>query len=77
MTALHHFGEILRSLLIAIPLPVVRVLFLMLLIALFVWVLRLPASAVSTTDPSSGRRLNLRPWALLAVAIQIAIYAVL
>jgi hypothetical protein len=77
MTPLHHFGEALRSLLIAVPLPLVRAAFLAILIGLFVWVGCLPASAVTNTDDTSARRVNLRPWALLSLAIQIAIYSFL
>ena len=77
MTPLHHFGEAIRSLLIAVPLPLVRVAFLAILIGLFVWVLRLPTSAVTNPDAPPGSRVNLRPWALLSLAIQIAIYSLL
>ena len=77
MTPLHHFGEAIRSLLIAVPLPLARAAFLAILIGLFLWVWRLPASAVTNTDDTSARRISLRPWALLSLAIQIAIYSLL
>jgi len=74
---LHHFGELLRNGLLAIPLPVVRAVFLTLLVGLFLWVLFLPKSAVVAPGPSARRGANLRPWALLALVIQIAIYSFL
>ena len=75
MTPLHHIGEFCRNLLLQVPLPVVRGLFLLPLIALLIWVLRLPRA--ETTDPDRPLRLaeNLKLWAALALLIQITIYA--
>ncbi len=42
MTPLHTIGEFVRNLMLRIPLPAVRVLFVGLLVALLLWVLRLP-----------------------------------
>jgi len=77
MTPLHHFGDLLRNVLLAVPLPVVRAVFLMLLVSLCIWVLYLPASAVTAPATPRGRGANLRVWALIALAIQIAIYSLL
>ncbi|MFT5490955.1 MAG: hypothetical protein ACI8V5_001311, partial [Limisphaerales bacterium] len=41
---MHHIGEFFRNLTLAIPLGVVRLLFVGLLVALLIWVLRLPKS---------------------------------
>ena len=77
MTPLHQFGEFLRNLMLTIPLPVVRGLFLLTLVVLLVWVLRLPAAAV--TPPGGAKRWdeNLKFGAAVAVLLQIAIYAIL
>jgi hypothetical protein len=74
MTPLHNFGESLRNILLQIPLPAVRVLFVATLIILLVWVMRLPASR---TTPESGAKRwdeNLKIGAGLALTLQIVIY---
>lgn len=77
MTPLHYFGEFLRQALQTIPLLAVKILFVASLVALLVWVLRLPESA--TTPPGGARRWdeNLKLGAVLALAIQILIYSLL
>ena len=77
MTPLHYFGEFLRQALQTIPLLAVKILFVASLVALLVWVLRLPESA--TTPPGGARRWdeNLKLGAALALAIQILIYSLL
>jgi hypothetical protein len=77
MTPLHYIGDFLRGLLLQVPLPVVRVLFLAVPIVLLVWVLRLPRS--ETTSPEGAGRWdeNLKLWACVALAVQIVIYALL
>lgn len=74
MTWLHEFGELLRSGLLAVPLPVVRALFVSVPLGVLLWVLRLPNSA--TTPPGGARRWdeNLKLWASVALVIQIVIY---
>lgn len=76
MTPLHQFGEFLRDLLLRVPLGAVRVLFVATLALLLVWVLRLPAQDVSGVA-TSGKRHNLRPWAALALVVQLVIYLML
>ena len=76
MTPLHYIGDFFRELLLRVPLAAVRGLFLITLVILLVWVLML--SREETTDPSAtGNRRNLKPWAVLALLVQIVIYAVL
>lgn len=76
MSPLHQFGESIRSLLLSIPLPAVRALFVLTLVALLIWVLRLPESR--TSPPGGARRWdeNLKLTACLAILIQIIIYAI-
>lgn len=77
MTPLHHFGEAVRNLMLLIPLPAVRGLFLLTLVVLLIWVLRLPTAAV--TPPGGAKRWdeNLKIGAAVALLLQIAVYAML
>ena len=57
MTPLHYFGDIIRNLMLAIPLPMVRVLFIATFVALLLWVWRLPRDMTSPPlerKPQSG-----------------------
>ncbi|MCA9263703.1 MAG: hypothetical protein KDA60_07625 [Planctomycetales bacterium] len=74
MTPLHQLGDWIRNLLLGIPMPGVRGLFVGSLIALLVWVWRLPRAAVE--PPAGARRWdeNLKFGASLALIIQIVIY---
>ncbi len=75
MTPLHHIGNAIRESLASIPLPVVRGLFLALLIGLLIWVLRLPRSETTTTSETGESSMNLKWGAALAILLQIVIYA--
>ena len=77
MTPLHVFGEWLRNLLLQIPLPAVRVLFVLVLLSLIVWVLTLPRSETTSPDRPYRFTANLKLWAVLALMIQVAIYVFL
>jgi len=77
MTPLHHVGNWLRDLFGAIPLGVVRGLFLATLVVLLIWVLRQPRDAARPNEQSKPWFEDLRVWAAAAILIQIAIYAVL
>lgn len=76
MTPLHHIGEFFRNLTVAIPLGVVRLMFLALLIGLALWVLRLPKVETTPSDGSDIASENLKLWACLALGAQILIYAI-
>lgn len=76
MTPLHQIGDFLREVLLRIPLGAARGLMLATLLLVLLWVLRLPRE--ETADPAAGgNRRNLKPWAVLALLVQIAIYALL
>ena len=77
MSPLHHVGEFLRELLLAIPMPVVRALFLAVPLILLAWVLLLPRKQVTAPDGEAGRGGNLRIWAVLALALQVLVYSIL
>jgi hypothetical protein len=78
MSLLHSWGDLLRELLMRVPLEAARVLFVLFNLALLLWVLRLPKSQ---TQPSGSRRPslaeNLKLWAALTLLIQILIYSFL
>ena len=77
MTPFHHIGNLVRDLMLQIPLPVVRGMILAVPIVLLIWVLRLPRE-VTTPPESTGRAgENLKYGAALALLIQIAIYSLL
>ena len=75
MTPLHHIGEFFRNLTLAIPLGVVRLIFVALLVALLIWVLRLPKSETTPPGGSDKPTENLKLWAGLAISAQIVIYS--
>lgn len=76
MTPLHHFGSFVRDLFAAIPLAAARGLFLATLVVVLVWVIRLPKET-ARSSPASRWTEDLRVWAAVALAIQIAIYAMI
>lgn len=74
MTPLHHIGNAVRELMLQIPLEAVRAVFVGLPLAVLVWVLMLPKE--ETQPPESPRwDANLKVWAAVALAFQIAIYS--
>lgn len=75
MTPLHHIGEFFRNLTLAIPLGVVRLIFVGLLIALLIWVLRLPKAETTPPGGSDKPTENLKLWAGIALGAQILIYS--
>ncbi len=77
ITILHRVGETLREVMTAVPMPLVRAIFVGLLLALLVWVLRLPRERVRPpADVPSGWSSNLKLWAAVALGIQALIYLV-
>jgi hypothetical protein len=77
MTPLHVWGEFIRRLLLSVPLPVVRILFILVPLALLVWVLFLPKKEVTQREGSGSLGGNLKLWAAIALLIQILLYALL
>ncbi len=67
-------GDFLRELVIAIPLGVARMLFLLYFALLIFWVLTRPKSDVQGTLPISKKQIDLRPYAIVALSGQIIIY---
>lgn len=74
MTPLHHFGEALRQLLQAVPLSLVRCLFVGTLVIVLLWVMRLPRSETTPLQGATRWDENLKLGAGLALVIQILIY---
>lgn len=77
MTIFHAIGDFFREVLLQIPLGIVRAAFLVLLLALWVWVLRLPRSETAPPNRTSRWDENLKFWASVALVIQILIYSFL
>ncbi len=77
MTPLHEIGEMVRQWMLAVPMPVVRCLFVALPVIVLVWMLRLPKS--ETEPPGGAQRWdeNLKIGAGAALVIQIVIYCLL
>jgi len=79
VTPLHQVGDLFRQALLSVPLPLVRLLFVGSLVALLIWVVKLPRSATTATaapgSPDSTG--NLKAGAVVALVIQIAIYSLL
>ncbi len=74
MTPIHQLGSSLRQLLQQVPLSAVRALFVMTLVAVLVWVLRMPASRTSPEGGAKRWDENLKLGAALALGAQILIY---
>jgi hypothetical protein len=72
MSPLHGIGDFLRELLMRVPLEVVRGMFVAVFIVLLIWVLRLPREEVTNPDRTTQ---NLKPWAALALIVQLLIYS--
>ena len=77
MSPLHYFGEALRELLLTIPLSAVRGLFVLTLVAMFIWVLLLPRSMTTPLGGANRWDENLKIGAGAALLIQIVIYLML
>lgn len=77
MTIFHDIGNFFRSRLMEIPLELVRAVFLLMLLALLIWVLRLPRSETTPPNRKSRWDENLKLWASVALVIQILIYSFL
>ncbi len=75
MTPLHEIGHFFRDRLSQIPLEWVRCLFVLLPLALLIWVLRLPRSETTPPNRESRWDENLKLWAAAALVIQILIYS--
>lgn len=76
-TFLHRIGDAFREVLTAIPLPVVQSIFVAFLVALLVWVIRLPRERVAPpAGEPAGWSSHLKLWASVALVIQIAIYLI-
>jgi hypothetical protein len=75
-TILHTVGDQLRELFAAIPLPVVRWVFLAVPVLLLVWVLLWPRRAVTPPEGTGRWDENLRLWAAVALIMQIVIYSI-
>jgi hypothetical protein len=73
MTPLHRLGDAVRALLVGVPLPAAKTLFLALPALLLVWVILRKPDA----DDPPGRARAVRVWAAVALALQCLVYLLL
>lgn len=75
MTPLHWIGDLIRQAVIAVPMGVVRAIFVALLVGILVWVLRLPKERTQAPagEPATLAG-NLKLWAALALLLMALIY---
>ncbi|OHB74973.1 MAG: hypothetical protein A2W31_11910 [Planctomycetes bacterium RBG_16_64_10] len=77
MTPLHQVGQWVREMLLRIPLPVVRAIFLAVPILLLVWVLSLPRSETRSPEGTGGWSGDLKVMAAVALLLQVVVYSLL
>jgi len=77
VTVLHDVGQFVRDLLLAVPLPVARAVFLAVPTVVLIWVLTLPGSETKPPDHAGGWGGNLKVIAAVALLLQIVIYSLL
>ena len=69
-------GKYFRDILMGIDLTIAKLLFILYFLAIAYWVYNLPKSEVILNDKKSGKKINLRPFALGAMAAMIIIYLI-
>ncbi len=77
MSPLRSVGDFIRELFLAVPLEVARLLFVLLPALLLIWVFCLPRTETTAAATSRHSCRNLKIWAILALALQVVIYAFL
>jgi hypothetical protein len=76
VTVLHWFGDVIRSQLMLVPLPVARWLFIGLYLVLMGWVVQLHESQATPPDRQGHWYEDLRIWAWVALMFQVVVYSV-
>jgi hypothetical protein len=74
-TILHTFGDLVRELMLQVPLPVVRAVFLAVPVVLLIWVLRLPRAETTPEAPTGRFGENLKLGVAVALLLQVLIYS--
>ena len=69
-------GDMMRDMLLAIPMPVAKGIFITWFLFLIVWVMRLPREEVMYKPEGSDREVPLRPFAVSALSLMIIIYLI-
>jgi hypothetical protein len=67
-------GDAMRQWVVAVPVEAARGIFLVYFLILCIWILTLPQREVVVAHPRTGKLVNLRYVALLALVSQIVIY---
>ena len=68
-------GGFLRELMLWIPLPAVRIIFILVPVLLLIWVFTLDRRELCGQIHGARKPVNLRPFAIAALVIQILLYA--
>ncbi|MBC8215536.1 MAG: hypothetical protein H8E64_03385 [Candidatus Marinimicrobia bacterium] len=69
-------GDWLRGLVMAINITVARGFFILYFVLLIIWVSTLPKDEILLKMRSTGKEVNLRPYALAALTSQVIIYMI-
>jgi len=72
---LHAIGDYVRELMLLVPLPLVRAVFLAVPVVLLIWVLRLPRAETTPESPTGRFGENLKLGAAVALLLQVVIYS--
>ncbi len=69
-------GAFLREIILAIPLWVAKILFIIYPLLLLIWVLRMDKSEVKDDLPGTGKKIDLRPYVAVSLLGQVVIYLI-
>lgn len=69
-------GEVMRQWVVAIDVSWAKAIFIAYFALLLLWVLLLPKSEVIARQETTGKSVNLRPYAIAALVSQIVIYLI-
>jgi hypothetical protein len=69
-------GDMMRDMLLAIPMPVAKGIFIGWFLFLIIWVLRLPREEVMYKPEGSDKEVPLRPFAVASLSLMIVIYLI-
>jgi len=69
-------GQFIRNILLSIDLHIAKSLFIIYFLTIAYWVYKLPKAEVILSNENTGKDINLKPFAISAMAIIIIIYLI-
>ena len=69
-------GQFIRNILLSIDLHIAKSLFIIYFLTIIYWVYKLPKAEVILSNENTGKDINLKPFAISAMAIIIIIYLI-